>query len=115
MPQTGLHGPYRLDAATIAQVAPHPGPGAYALGSERGGTYYVACIGRSDDDVAAALKAHVGVYVHFKFRYLDSAHEAFAKECQLYHDFGPAGLHNAAHPQRSAGSDWQCPRCDVFG
>jgi hypothetical protein len=115
MPSSGLHGPYRLDLATIDQMVPRVAPGAYALGTERGATFYVACVGRDDDDVAARLKQHVGSYVHFKYRYMDSAFEAFAKECQLYHDFGPTGLHNIAHPQRAPGSDWVCPRCEVLG
>lgn len=115
MASSGLHGPYRLDVGTIDQMVPRAAPGAYALGTERGATFYVACVGRSDEDVAAKLKQHVGSYVHFKYRFMDSAHEAFVKECQLYHDFGPDGLHNAGHPERAAGSQWACPHCDVFG
>lgn len=46
----------------------------------------------------------------------EEAKAAFEKECALYHDFGgPQGqLDNEVHPARPEGTDWQCPRCDVF-
>lgn len=115
MPNSGLHGPYRLDPENIDQMVPRVSPGAYALGTERGATFYVACVGRADADIASELRARVGSYVHFKFRYFDTAQAAFERECQLYHDFGPTGLHDPAHPARGANSAWRCPRCDVFG
>lgn len=116
MPSTGLNGPYRLDVVTIDRVVTRKSPGAYALGHSDAGTFYVRYVGRSDVDVAGRLKQHVGKYAQFKFDYYPSPKAAFEKEYHLYHDFGgPQGhLDNDVHPDRPAGTDWQCPRCDVF-
>jgi hypothetical protein len=112
---SGMHGPYRLDPDTIDVMITRASPGTFALGTERGATFYVACVGRSDSDVATALKARVGSYVHFKFVYAESARAAFDKECELYHEFGLHAGHHGAHPARPQGSGWTCPGCEVFG
>lgn len=113
MPSTGLNGPYRLDSTTIGRIGARTSPGAYALGQERDGTFYISYVGRSDDDVAARLRCHLGDYHHFKFGYYASANEAFIKECHLWHDFGGTDgkLDNKIHPDRPSGSRMSCPRC----
>jgi len=116
MPNTGLNGPYALDAVTIDRVVTWKSSGAYALGRSDVDTFYVSYVGRSDVDVAGRLRQHVGKYAQFKFDYFASPKAAFDKECNLYHDFGgPQGvLDNDVHPARPDATNWQCPRCDVF-
>ena len=114
-PRTGLRGPFLLNEHTINEEAAKKSPGVYALGYKRERTFYVRCIGRSDTDVNARLKEHIGKYDSFKFEYYDSPEAAFVKECELYHAFnGPKGrLDNGHHPEKSAGTTWQCPKCNV--
>jgi hypothetical protein len=117
MTETGLEGPYKFDNETIDREVVGISPGAYALGHLEPGTFYVHYVGRSDDNVNARLKGHLGEkYTDFEFRLLDSPEEAFEKECNLWHDFlGPEGrLDNKVHPDRPEGKDWKCPRCNAF-
>jgi len=113
-PSTGLGGPHELNAETIAAAVSRKAPGTFALGRAEGQTFYIRYVGRSDDDVAAALGEHVGDYSHFKFTYFGSPRAAFEKECQLYHDFGEAKLNNKFHPLRPSSGNWHCPRCRIF-
>ncbi len=112
MPITGLKGPYTLDNETIDRVVTRTSPGAYALGSVRNNTFYVRYVGRSDNDINARLKGWVGKYPKFKYEYYNSPKAAFEKECNLWHDFKPPD--NDRHPQRPNGTNWKCPRCDIF-
>jgi hypothetical protein len=114
IPSAGLSTSHSLDLETIATVVSRKSPGAFALGRAEGNTFYIRYVGRSDDDVAAALRGHVGNYLSFKFAYLGSPRAAFEKECQLYHDFGEAKLNNRFHPLRPSASNWHCPRCRIF-
>ncbi len=89
-------------------------PGAYVLGHTLdNGNFSIRYVGRSDDDLNGRLKDHVGKYKQFKGGYMNSASEAFQKECHLYHDFGGAEgkLDNEVHPARPSGSRETCPVC----
>jgi len=112
MLQTGLKGPYTLDNETIDREVGRVASGAYALGEVRDNTFYVSYVGRSDNNINARLKDWIGKYSKFKYDYYDSPKAAFEKECSLWHDFEPPG--NDRHPQRPDGTDWKCPRCNVF-
>lgn len=113
MPSTGwTESPFLLDANTINRVVTKKSAGAYALGQEIQGTFYVHYVGRSDSDLAARLVKHVGKYSHFKAGYYDTAKAAFEKECRLYHDFTPRD--NQIHPDRPQNSYWECPVCTIF-
>lgn len=114
--QTGLHGPHLLTTEGVDSAVRGTGPGAYALGREEGGTFFVSYVGRSDSDLNDRLKDWADTkYTHFKFGFLSSANAAFQKECTVFHDFGgTAKLDNEIHPDRPAGSNWRCPRCAVF-
>lgn len=117
MANSGLKGPYDLTEEGISNNITVTSPGAYALGKVKDdGVFYISYVGRSDTDVNNRLHSWVGKYSQFKFDYFDSPKAAFEKECNLYHDFGGpgGGLDNEKHPQRPEGSNWQCPRCDVF-
>jgi hypothetical protein len=50
--------------------------------------------------------------IHRIARFMERVGLAFEMECHLYHHFEPAD--NAAHPERAAQGDWQCPLCAVF-
>jgi len=111
---TGLKGSFSLDAETIDDQVTKVSPGVFALGTKEGKTFHVHYVGRSDADVNAELKEHVGEYDRFKFDYTDpySSEAAFVKECQLYHDFGgPDGkVDNQHHPERPSDNVF-CPKC----
>ena len=116
MPITGLWGPYSLDIDTIdAEVKKKNSAGAYALGHvNKEGEFVPKYVGRSDDDINGRLKKWVGSeYSKFKFKYYDSPKAAFEKECNLYHDWKNQ-LDNKQHPDRPDGTNWKCPRCNVF-
>lgn len=109
---SGLRGSYPLTSTEIDNNITKTSPGAYALGYTRGDKFHIEYVGRSDSDVNARLKDHVGSYKRFKFEYYGSAKAAFEKECRLYHDFEPDD--NDVHPARPAGRNWKCPVCTIF-
>jgi len=107
---TGLYGSFDLTARTIDAVIAVVTPGAYALGTSSilDRTHLeILYIGRSDDDVRARLKRHVGEYSHFQYVLLPSALSAFEKECWLYHTFSPRD--NILHPARPQNVRCDCP------
>lgn len=115
MASLGMSGSYNLDNGTINREVTRTSPGNYALGrKDDKGTFLVNYVGRADSDVNARLKSWVGRanYPLFKFSYATSAKAAFEKECENFHDFDPPG--NDVHPARPEGTNWKCPRCDVF-
>ena len=116
MATSGLRGPFTLSNTSIDKEVTRTSPGAYALGQNdaSGATFHINYVGRSDGDVNARLKQHVGKYKQFKYEYYSSPRAAFEKECHLWHDFGAPPTDNAVHPARPANSGWSCPRCNVF-
>lgn len=114
MASLGMQGPYKLDTETIEAKVTRTSPGNYALGRKKG-TFLVGYVGRSDSDVRARLKSWVGKTRRplFKFSYATSPKAAFDKECENYHDFNPPD--NDVHPDRPDGTDWHCPRCEIYG
>ncbi len=117
MPNSGLIGPYPLTHEKIYEVITRTLPGAYILGWISNGTFYVQYVGRSNSDINNRLHFHVGKYESFMFDYFLSPKSAFEKECELWHNFGgPEGrLDNKNHPDRPDGTNWRCPRCNIFG
>jgi hypothetical protein len=111
-----MRGPYKLDTETIDAKVTRKSPGNYALGRRNEeGKFFVGYVGRSDSDIRAHLKSRAGKadQLLFKFSYANSPKAAFEKECKFYHDFHPPGNHS--HPARPKGTNWRCPRCDIFG
>lgn len=114
MTSTGLSGPYQLTFEGIEAAVTHRLPGVYALGhKDRTGRFSIQCIGRSDSDIRARLRDCIGAANFFKFDYFRLDHEAFERECELFHDLQPPG--NRVHPDRPRGTTWRCPRCRMFG
>jgi len=115
MATLNMKGPYKLDAKTIDAQVTKTSPGNYALGKRNEeGTFLVGYVGRADKDVNGRLKSWVSKTKRplFKFSYASSTKAAFEKECENYHDFDPPG--NDIHPDRPNGTNWKCPRCNVF-
>lgn len=105
-----LFGPLALTAERIDGPLQADSPGVYALGSTVDGAFVIKRIGRSDEDLRAALKAHLGgPYEQFKFTYALAPRDAFEKECHLFHAL--SGLDHAAHPTAPKDTDAICPGC----
>lgn len=117
MASLNMQGPYPLSSANITREVTRTSAGNYALGYVNAeDIFIVRYVGRSDSDVAARLRQHLGEnYKCFKYSYAVSPKAAFEKECRNYHDFGEnRNLVNSLHPDRPAGTYWKCPCCRIF-
>ena len=104
-----LYGPLPLTAESIDKQIQAKSPGVYELGTVHKGIFVGKEVGRSDEDLRSALKAHFGgPYKQFRFRYAMSARDAFEKECHLYHSLP---ILDQPHPQPPGGTDYKCPGC----
>ena len=103
---------FYLSNERIDEKVTRTSPGVYTLDVKEG-SYKVCYVGRSDDDLNERLKDWVeSTYSFFQFDYATSPKNAFEKECEIYHDKKPPD--NKIHPGRPNGTDWKCPRCDIF-
>jgi hypothetical protein len=113
MTSTGLLGPFRLAYDDINNTIPRVAPGAFVLGHKGpDGRFYTDYVGRADRDVREKLLQLIGSGNLFKYKCVSSAEAAFHAECALFHDFKPPG--NRMHPDRAAGTSWECPRCRFY-
>ncbi len=115
MPSLRMQGPYRLNIKTIDEKVSKISSGNYAIGRRNeNGTFLFRVIGRANKDLNSKLKSWLNKTDKplFKFRYSESAHEAFNTECVIYHDFAKKG--KIKHPKRPATTDWKCPRCGYY-
>lgn len=111
--KSGLLGSFPLTFDGITLAVKRKAPGVFALGhTGPDGKFHVKHVGRSDTDVQEKLRDYIGSANLFKFGYFATAKAAFEKECELFHDFRPPG--NRVHPDRPAGTTWECPRCRIF-
>jgi hypothetical protein len=111
-----MAGFYELDVETIDSTVTRTCCGNYGLGYIKDGDFYVKYVGRSDTDLKARLKNHIGNYKYFKYSYATSPKAAFEKECQNFHDFGETEkLDNKMHPDRPKDTNWKCPVCKIYG
>ncbi len=112
MPRLVLAGPFPLTPAGIGINQMPRMCAAYCLGSMSiDGKFITGHVGRAENDLAAQLRQHVGSsnYDAFLYALAPSLNEAFAIECQLYHDFAPRD--NTTHPLRPPNTTWKCPVC----
>lgn len=82
-------------------------PGIYIF-SRDGKT--AAYVGRSDDDVRIQIKKLICEdygYTYCLVEYASSPKEAYIKECEYYHEYGPPD--NLHHPTAPTGTNWKCP------
>ncbi|HJX83279.1 MAG TPA: hypothetical protein VJ723_02925 [Candidatus Angelobacter sp.] len=108
MPNTGLFGPYPFNQENLSLYVAGKGAGVYALDRTTDGGFKVHYVGRSDDDLPDRLGDHLDEgYAYFKYGYFDTPKAAFAKECQIYHDFNPPD--NVVHPAKPPGVVCSCP------
>lgn len=108
----GLRGSFPLNEQTINEEVDYGSPGVYALGYKEGETFIIEHIGRSDTNVNAQLKKHIGRYDRFKFDTSELPSYAFIKECEVYHALGGPGG-RIPHPD-PGGMAWSCPKCSTF-
>ena len=109
-----LAGPFKLTNSNVSLHIRGSAPGVYVMGPLRAdGHLTVKLTGRSDADLAAALRRHTDKYEAFGFARAGSTPEAFEMECRLYHHFEP--VDNPAHPDPPPQSDWRCPICQSPG
>jgi hypothetical protein len=107
---TGLHGPFALATDTIDEELVDDCPGAYALGFiDYLGRFSITYVGSAGEDLKSKLKERIGTAPQFKFRHFAQQRQAFEKECEMFHQFMPAG--NFLHPSRPQDADWICPKC----
>ncbi len=117
---TGLFGPFPLTEDSITENVIDRADqwmiGAFALGKIVGGEmtedhgrkkFTIQAAGRSDHDIAAALKDYVGQFDAFKFHTYASTRRAFEKECQLFHQFKLA--EKMDHPAPPENTKFKCP------
>ncbi|HLB29051.1 MAG TPA: hypothetical protein VJM69_02840 [Dehalococcoidia bacterium] len=107
-----MDGPHLLLSLKVDRVLSRNGPGFYMLGDERAEPRYV---GRSDDNLGAALKgwAQHPTYHYFWFEHTATPREAYQGQCRRWHELGGAKglLDNRDHPVPPADADWWCPAC----
>ena len=111
-----MSGSYELTIESIDDIIADNKIGNYALGYTQNETFYVLYVGRSDTDLKARLKQHIGEksnYKRFKYSYASSIKEAYEKECKNWHDFGgeEGKLDNKIHPDNPNNRDYECPIC----
>lgn len=120
MASLDMQGAYDFNSSEIDRNVTKISSGNYALGylekREEKDTFIVRYVGRSDSDINKELKARLPLkHPKFKFSYATSPKGAFEKECRNYHDFGESKeLQNEVHPARPAGTNWECPSCNIF-
>ena len=103
-------GPLPLDLQVLQHGVAEQRTGVYVLGHGNG-RFHVVRTGRADD-LQEALVAYIGQYDQFLFAYCASRHDAFLRECRLYHQYRPGS--NRSHPARGPGTAWDCPVCHGF-
>ncbi len=107
----GLTGPCALAQDEIERRVPAASAGVFAIAqlNALGGVGAVTIVGRCDSDLSATLKAAVGRGDVFLFAPAESAEEAFAAECALYHRVGYRP--DLVHPVAPHGAASACPIC----
>lgn len=104
-----LNGPLPLTPLNIDSAVLRNRAGVYVLGYEIAAGFYVEKVGRSDRDLNLEIRKFVGKFACFKAAYCGSSEEAYAAECQLWHDFANR-KHNPQHPVPPEGTRLRCPK-----
>jgi len=103
-------GPLLLNLQILQHAVHEKRVGVYMLGYGNG-EFHPSRVGRADD-LREALIAYIGQYDQFLYAYCASDHDAFQRECRLYHHYRPRN--NRSHPTRTPGATWDCPVCHGF-
>lgn len=110
-----MQGAYDLTNVKIDELISNSRVGNYALGiiNQKTNKFVVKYVGRSETDLNARLKQHVGRHPKFKFSFATSPQEAYEKVCRNFDDFGGIKkLGNNIHPAPPAETEWKCPYCE---
>jgi hypothetical protein len=110
-----LYGPYTLISANIdLAVTERRRAAVFGLGRiGADGKFHALFVGRSEQDLAARLRRHIGEYGAFVYGYRASPLAAFHAECELFHLLDPED--NGAHPEPPEAAPWRCPLCRLYG
>ena len=114
-----MEGPFQLANSVIDAVINNTGPAVFLLRRiEETPKYahYRALIGRTDGNLAEALKQWLDSdYRVFSFQYAGAAEAAFRQQCTIWHELDGADgkLDNEAHPEPNNGQITQCPICST--
>lgn len=113
--ETPLSDPYLLTGWNISLAVPAAVPGAFVIyRAPEVGAMTPLFVGRSDSDLAAAIRGQMAAYQgphYFAFCAAISAETAFEWECEIFHRLAPA--ETPSHPQRPSDLDWRCPVCGI--
>ena len=112
-PSLNMDGPFPFTEKEIARAVRLHSPGNFALGYVARGSFHVALVDWSRDDVADELYRRLGThdkFQAFKFSYAASVTAAWTKICKTWHEFGKrAQLISDKHPEPPPG--FVCPIC----
>jgi hypothetical protein len=110
LPPVELRGPYLLTFQEIVRLVRPRTAGVYSLGEMDGPSkFLISYIGAGFEDVRSDLLNRIGTAGRFKVALTPTPAAAFLRQCQLFHQFRPAG--NFLHPERPAGTKLLCPLC----
>jgi hypothetical protein len=98
-----------LSSGIIERTIRRKSAGVYVLSALEEGVASARRVGRSDDDIAEALRESIGLYSHFAFVYAPSPKGAYEVECEIYHSLRPP--ENPTHPAKPTEMAWVCPVC----
>ena len=109
-----------IDTFYVGTPPEEEAPGVYILGfADSSGSFVPAYVGRSDVAVVSRARQNVREMCedqaarfasHWCFRTFDTAEEAYAEECLIYHIIAPTEhCQNDAHPDRPFDSSLKCP------
>ncbi|HGM9960901.1 TPA: hypothetical protein ACKREV_000444 [Providencia stuartii] len=108
-----MKGSFPLSNEEIDKQVDKNRMGNYAIGYTKDGNFHTTYVGRSDTDVNARLKKHVGKHGNskrFRYDYASSVTAAFERECENYHKY-KGSLTNDMHPDQpdEHGKTIYCP------
>ncbi|MGY8999350.1 MAG: hypothetical protein ACKVIK_05470 [Rhodospirillales bacterium] len=120
----GLGKPMPLNEKTIIKEVDNStdwsSASVFVLGGVRKGAdgtprFQIRRVSHVDGDLGIALRSHIGKFTGFRFKFFRSTHNAYDRECQIYHDFKPR--ENKEHPNRPKNTKFTCPvaKCDEAG
>lgn|GEM_PF-1365619 len=112
----GLGKPMPLDEETIKREvdngADWSSASVFVLGGIRKGDdgkprFQIRFVSHVDGDLGQELRKYIGKYKGFRFKFFRSTHNAYDRECQIYHDFKPR--ENTQHPTKPKHTKFLCP------
>lgn len=121
---SGLGKPMPLDEETIKKEVDNGGDwssaSVFVMGGIRKGSdgkprFAIRYVRHVDGDLGAVLRQYIGSYKVFRFKFFRSTHNAYDRECEIYHKFNPRD--NTDHPTKPKNTKFICPipKCSESG